>query len=89
MSLDRLIEFLEIEAEECPEEWLKNGLDKIKNMRKIAACFQKGDAETMANIAERFDVPCPDGIPCGICAIERDCVHRLQAAAKLAEDTCK
>lgn len=85
-GLDRVIEFLESEEDECPESWISEGLKELARLREIAACFEKGDVAIWANIAERFNMPCPDGAKCEVCAAERRVINSAHKAAKLAEE---
>jgi hypothetical protein len=48
---------------------------------EILGAFQEGDAATLAVIAERFAMSCPDGMGCPTCAAERDVINRLTNAA--------
>jgi hypothetical protein len=60
---------------------LRNAFPKI---RDVLEAFQEGDAATLAVIAERFAMSCPEGRECPTCAAERDVIGRMaEAAAKM------
>jgi hypothetical protein len=48
---------------------------------EVLGAFQDGDAATLAVIAERFAMSCPEGRGCTTCAAERDVINRLASMA--------
>ena len=70
-----LVERIEIEREI---------LDAATDLLSVLGAFQDEDAATLAVIAERFAMSCPEGRECPTCAAERDVIGRMaEAAAKM------
>ena len=59
-------------------------LDTAPVLLGVVGAFKDGDAATLAVIAERFAMSCPEGRECPTCAAERDVIGRMaEAAAKM------
>jgi hypothetical protein len=61
-----LVERIEIEREI---------LDAATDLLSVLGAFQDEDAATLAVIAERFAMSCPEGKGCPTCAAERDVIN--------------